>query len=136
MLRLHLRERIECRLGVPLLPHADNGVDDQDGQDDKRLHVRAQTLLGAGLLEVRDGKGNERRTQQHLHTAPHFIRRRHMAAIVAPLPNCMHCTVDTRVLQVSRAVVSEHCWAEARRPLTSEGICANAPGNRTHSKSA
>ena len=61
--RLHLLERLERRLGVVLLPHADDGVDHEDEQDDEGLDEGLDALA---LLEAREHEREHRRAEQDL----------------------------------------------------------------------
>ncbi len=46
------------------LPDADNGVEDQDDQDDQRLHVRRESALVVALLKVSKHLGNGGRNER------------------------------------------------------------------------
>ena len=68
MQRLHLLERLEGVLRAGLLPDADDGVQDQDCEDDGRLHEgfqRDTTVLG--LLEERQHGRQAGGAEQDLH---------------------------------------------------------------------
>mmetsp|Transcript_24749 Transcript_24749/g.59665 ORF Transcript_24749/g.59665 Transcript_24749/m.59665 type:complete len:432 (+) Transcript_24749:2089-3384(+) len=69
-LGLELLERIQCGLGVGLLPHAHDGVQDEDDEDDDGFDVGEYPLLVGVLsrvVEVGEGEGDDGGGEQDLH---------------------------------------------------------------------
>ena len=114
-LALHLLERLERALRVALLPHADDGVEHEDEQDDAGFDEVHQGQLDArrALLGEREHERHERRDEEDLHEGV-------VELLEHELPQGLTLLLVQLVEPVLGSKLGDLCFVEARFRVDAE----------------